>query len=157
MVIERHLPGTFLDGAALKLPDDKPVIGLTLRYDRLDYFWFTLFHELGHVLKHLATGKAEGFIDDLKLPAKNKCERDADDFARNTLVPKRDWERFVAAGKFDHESVRREAKRMVIDASILARRLRMEQKDFRMLSSLIGNGKVRVLFESESKQDARKA
>ena len=63
----------------------------------------------------------------------------------------------VAAGKFDHESVRREAKRMVIDASILARRLRMEQKDFRMLSSLIGNGKVRVLFESESKQDARKA
>lgn len=157
VVIEPHLPGTFLDGAALKLPDDRPVIGLTLRYDRLDYFWFTLFHELGHVLKHLATGKAEGFVDDLKLPAKNKCEREADDFARKILVPKHDWKRFVAAGKFDHESVRREAKRMVIDASILAGRLRMEQKDFRILSSLVGNGKVRVLFESESKQDARKA
>jgi HTH-type transcriptional regulator/antitoxin HigA len=157
VVIERHLPGTFLDGAALKLPDDRLVIGLTLRYDRLDYFWFTLFHELGHVLKHLATGKAEGFIDDLKLPAKNKCEREADDFARNILVPKRDWDRFVAVGKFDHESVRREAKRLVIDASILAGRLRMEEKDFRMLSSLVGNGKVRVLFESESKQDAAKA
>jgi len=157
VVVERHLPGTFLDGAALKLPDGRPVIGLTLRYDRLDYFWFTLFHELGHVLKHLATGQAEGFIDDLKLPAKNKCEQEADDFARNILVPKRDWDRFVAVGKFDHESVRREAKRLVIDASILAGRLRMEEKDFRMLSSLVGNGKVRVLFESESKQDAAKA
>jgi HTH-type transcriptional regulator / antitoxin HigA len=146
VVVERHLPGTFLDGAALKLPDGRPVIGLTLRYDRLDYFWFTLFHELGHVLKHLATGKAEGFVDDLKLPAKNKCEQEADDFARNTLVPQRDWEAFDREGQFDHRSVRREARRLMIDGSILAGRVRIEHKDFRMLSSLIGQGRVRVLF-----------
>jgi hypothetical protein len=34
--------------------DNRPVIGLTLRHDRLDNFWFTLFHEIGHVLKHLS-------------------------------------------------------------------------------------------------------
>jgi HTH-type transcriptional regulator/antitoxin HigA len=146
VVVERHLPGTFLDGAALKLPTGRPVIGLTLRYDRLDHFWFCLFHELGHVLKHLAKGKAEGFLDDLQEPAKDKCEREADEFARDTLIPKRDWEQFWKTGEFDHESVRREAKRLMIDGSILAGRIRTERKDFRILTSLVGNGKVRDLF-----------
>jgi HTH-type transcriptional regulator/antitoxin HigA len=146
VVVERHLPGTFLDGAALKLPSGRPVIGLTLRYDRLDYFWFCLFHELGHVLKHLAKGKAEGFLDDLQQPAEDKCEREADEFARDTLISKRDWEQFWKAGELDHESVRREAKQLMIDASILAGRIRTERKDFRILTSLVGNGKVRGLF-----------
>ena len=44
--IVRHLPGTHLDGAAMKSPSSRPVIGMTLRYDRLDNFWFVLFHEL---------------------------------------------------------------------------------------------------------------
>ena len=35
-----------------------PVIGLTLRYDRLDNFWFVLLHELGHVFLHLMHGAA---------------------------------------------------------------------------------------------------
>jgi Predicted transcription regulator containing HTH domain len=147
VVIERHLPGTFLDGAALKLPNGPPVIGLTLRYDRLDYFWFCLFHELGHVLKHLAAGEPEGFIDDLRVPAKDQREKEADEFARENLIPTREWKTFLNAGKVDHESVRREAKRLMIDASILAGRLRMERNDFQMLTSLVGHGKVRRLFE----------
>jgi HTH-type transcriptional regulator/antitoxin HigA len=146
VVIERHLPGTFLDGAALKLPDGRPAIGLTLRYDRLDYFWFCLFHELGHVLKHLAHGKREGFIDDITAPSSDKYEQQADEFARKTLIPKREWERFSRTAQFDHESVRREAKRLMIDSSILAGRLRMERNDFRMLTSLVGHGKLRSLF-----------
>ena len=49
VVIEPHLAKTRLDGAALWHPEGFPVIGLSLRHDRLDNFWFTLFHELGHV------------------------------------------------------------------------------------------------------------
>ncbi len=152
VVIERHLPGTFLDGAALKLPNGGPVIGLTLRYDRLDYFWFCLFHEIGHVLKHLAKGKSEGFIDDLKAPANDNYEQGADEFARENLIPKSEWQRFLKAGQFNHESVRREAKRLIIDASILAGRLRMERNDFQMLTSLVGHGKVRRLFETTANE-----
>ena len=148
VVTERHLPGTFLDGAALKLPDRRPVIGLTLRYDRLDYFWFSLFHELGHVLRHLTKEVNEGFIDDLSAPGDDKCEKEADEFARDTLIPKAAWEQFWKAGQFDHQSVRREAKRLLIDASILAGRLRMERNDFQMLTSLVGHGNVRRLFEA---------
>ena len=42
VVIEPHLPRTYLDGASLMMTKDKkPVIGLTLRYDRLDNFWYS--------------------------------------------------------------------------------------------------------------------
>jgi len=44
-----HLPHTYLDGAAL-IVNDHPVIAVTLRYDRIDWFWFTVLHELAHIL-----------------------------------------------------------------------------------------------------------
>lgn len=47
-----HLEKTYLDGAAFLL-DDKPVIVYTARYKRIDDFWFTVAHEIAHVLKHL--------------------------------------------------------------------------------------------------------
>ncbi len=53
LVTVPHLPKTYLDGAALKLGDGTPVVGLTLRYDRLDNFWFCLLHELAHVGRHM--------------------------------------------------------------------------------------------------------
>jgi HTH-type transcriptional regulator / antitoxin HigA len=49
LVIVPHLSHTRLDGAAMLLADGTPVIALTLRYDRLDSFWFTLFHECAHI------------------------------------------------------------------------------------------------------------
>ena len=54
--IVRHLPGTHLDGAAMKSSEGRPVVGMTLRYDRIDNFWFVLFHELAHVVLHLYNG-----------------------------------------------------------------------------------------------------
>lgn len=51
-VLVPHLPKTYLDGAAFYM-DGRPVVALTLRYDRVDAFWFTLAHELAHiVLRH---------------------------------------------------------------------------------------------------------
>lgn len=50
LVCLEPLPRTHLDGAALQLADGTPVIGLTLRYDRVDNFWFCLLHELAHAL-----------------------------------------------------------------------------------------------------------
>ena len=46
----KHLKATYLDGATFYLPDGRPVIAVTLRYDRLDNFWFVVLHELGHLL-----------------------------------------------------------------------------------------------------------
>ena len=67
LVVVPHLPKTYLDGAALRLGDGRPVIGLTLRYDRIDNFWFCLLHELAHVGRHMDDGEGDAFVDDLTL------------------------------------------------------------------------------------------
>lgn len=49
LVFVRHLPQSKVDGAAFWLPGDQPAVAMSLRYGRLDYFWFTLMHELMHI------------------------------------------------------------------------------------------------------------
>jgi HTH-type transcriptional regulator / antitoxin HigA len=48
-VISEHLPYTKIDGAAFWLDEKSPVIVMSLRYDRIDSFWFTLMHEMTHI------------------------------------------------------------------------------------------------------------
>jgi HTH-type transcriptional regulator/antitoxin HigA len=151
VVIERHLPTTHLDGAAMKLPNGTPVIGLTLRYDRLDNFFFCLFHEIGHVVHHISKSKADLFLDDLKQIPTDKFEKEADEFALECLVPEKNWRRFWQAGEFDVESVRREAKRLGIHGAILAGRVQREKNDYHALSRIINEAKVRHLFERQGK------
>ena len=91
VIIERHLPKTHLDGAAIKLPDGSPVVALTLRYDRLDHFWFTLFHELAHVSLHLDKNEIDVFFDDLTEVGKDKYEREADQLASDVLTADATW------------------------------------------------------------------
>jgi len=49
LVLIQHLKGTRIDGVAQWLDDESPVIGLSLRYDRMDNFWFSLMHEMVHI------------------------------------------------------------------------------------------------------------
>ncbi|MDO8691265.1 MAG: HigA family addiction module antitoxin [Dehalococcoidia bacterium] len=77
-VIVPHLPKTYLDGAALYL-DGRPVVALTLRYDRVDAFWFTLMHELGHIV----AGHQGVYLDSLDSVAR---EGDADEREANHLA-----------------------------------------------------------------------
>ncbi len=92
LVIVPHLPQTYLDGAAFWL-DDGPVVALTLRYDRLDYLWFTLAHELGHVLDD----RRDGVLDDPSHAAmKPPAERRADESARQWLIDADAYRQFLA-------------------------------------------------------------
>ena len=132
----------------MRLPSGNPVIGLTLRYDRLDNFFFCLFHELGHVVRHIATGKADLFLDDLDQDATDKLEEEADEFALRNLLPTTDWQRFWQAGDFSVAAVRREAKRLGVHGAILAGRVQREKNDYKSLSRIITEAKIRHLFES---------
>jgi HTH-type transcriptional regulator / antitoxin HigA len=92
LVLLRHLRGTYLDGAAMRRADGVNVIALTLRYDRLDNFWFTLLHELAHVACHL-DGDTSMIFDDLELGSSDRIEAEADEFAQEALIPKSAWKR----------------------------------------------------------------
>ena len=145
LVIEPHLPKTYLDGAAFLLPDGSPVIGMTLRYDRLDNFWFVLFHELIHVVKHLRKGKLEDIFDDLDAEP-DDLEREADSLAGAALIPKDDWEVALARYVRTEESVRSFAKQHCIHAAIVAGRIRKEADNYVILTDLVGRGKARAQF-----------
>jgi HTH-type transcriptional regulator/antitoxin HigA len=82
-ILVPHLPRAYFDGAVF-LAGGNPVLALTLRYDRLDSFWFTLMHEMAH----LVLGHEEGRIEDLDADAGGDAEEmEADALAAGWLVP----------------------------------------------------------------------
>ncbi len=151
LVIVQHLPKTYLDGAALRLGDGRPVVGLTLRYDRIDNFWFCLLHELAHVGRHLDTDKGNAFVDDMTLrkvegEREDPREREADDWAEEVLIPKAAWE---ASAVKDHPTpmaVMNLANALEIHPAIVAGKVRYKQQNYRLLSQFVGTGEVRRQF-----------
>ncbi len=143
LVTEKHLPGTYLDGAAMLSTMDHPVIGLTLRHDRLDNFWFVLFHELGHIFLHLIDGLRYDFFDDDSSEATDQVELEADKYALNILISEDKWEQCLSRFALSEESVELDAKSLGIDASIIAGRIRRERSNYTILTDLVGHRQVR--------------
>ena len=78
-----HLKKTYLDGAAF-VHEKNPVIVYTMRYDRIDNFYFVLAHELAHLILHLDENP-KGFMDDLSAVSTNEREIEANEFAKKIL------------------------------------------------------------------------
>jgi HTH-type transcriptional regulator/antitoxin HigA len=146
-VIERHLKNTHLDGAAIRHSDGfTPIIAFTLRHDRLDNFWFVLFHELAHVHLHFSTDEEIDFFDSDIDNASNDIEKDADEFALNSLIPDQSWASCLARFSQDIDAIRNEAKNLQIHPAILAGRIRKEQNNYMILNEAVGYGDVRRQF-----------
>jgi len=145
LVIERHFKRTFLDGAAM-LDNDRPIVALTLRHDRIDNFWFALLHELAHVARHLKP-EAPVFIDDLDRTDPESVEAEADAIAQEALIPEENWRTAKVRKTLSSEDAIAFADEIGVHPAIVAGRLRHEEKDFRLLSRLIGKkGQVSQTF-----------
>jgi HTH-type transcriptional regulator / antitoxin HigA len=144
-----HLPRTHLDGAALIMRSDgTPVIGLTLRYDRLDNFWFCLCHELAHVALHMQKSMDEAFFDDLSLGDVEGIETDdkeaeADRWAQEALIPAEVWAASSVKEQATPAAVVGLAHELGIHPAIVAGRVRKELYNYRLLTHYVGNGGVR--------------
>lgn len=146
MIVERHLPRTHLDGAAMRLPDGAPVVALTLRHDRLDNFWFCLFHELAHVALHFDAMERDCFLDDLDTADGSKQEEQADRWAADALISPKIWREASLRKSADTLSVREMAENLRIHPAIIAGRIRKERNNYKILYSLVGNRTVRKQF-----------
>jgi HTH-type transcriptional regulator/antitoxin HigA len=146
LVIEEHLSKTYLDGAALLMPDGHPLIALTLRYDRLDNFWFTLAHELAHVALHL-DGENQSFFDDLEAGGSSQIETEADRMASEALIPGSAWQSAHLTPRSTVSQIRAFASEQRISPAIPAGRIRHEAKDHRLFWNILGKGKVREVFK----------
>jgi HTH-type transcriptional regulator/antitoxin HigA len=148
LIIAEHLPNTYLDGAAMLLADGTPVIGMTVRYDRLDNFWFCLLHELVHAARHLGNSGDRLFVDDLDLRAKDDDprEREADEWANEALIPKKEWDEHPAQDAPYPSNVLSLAQRVGVHPAVVAGRIRWRDRNFRILSQFVGSGEVRKHF-----------
>jgi HTH-type transcriptional regulator / antitoxin HigA len=101
LILIEGLPKGKIDGATFWLDEHSPVVVLSIRYDRLDYFWFALMHELGHVAN--GDGLEDAPILDVNLVGddrtafedKSEVEKRADQFAEAFLVEKMEIEKFI--------------------------------------------------------------
>lgn len=149
LVTERHLQGTYLDGAAMLLESGNPVIGLTLRYDRLDNFFYVLFHELGHVFQHLFQSLGLDFFDEEGSNVSDELEVEADKFALNSLISEENWDSCLSRYLLTEISVVNDANRLGVHPSIVAGRIRKERNNYLILNNLIGQGEVRKRLEEK--------
>lgn len=149
VVIEPHLPGTRLDGAAMLGRDGVPVIGLTLREDRLDNFWLTLIHECVHAWKHLNAGEHRAIADESIEKSdsdETAIEKEANSLAAEILLPRTQWRRSDAYLSPSARSIQSLAEKLQINAAIVAGRVRSERQDYSLFSRLVGYRQVRVHF-----------
>lgn len=99
VVVVPQLPNAKVSGATRWLTPHKALIQLSLRYKKDDYFWFAFFHEAGHILLH---GKREVFLEDNDTV--NAKEKEADEFARESLIPGDKFDRFIHGSRSIYRS-----------------------------------------------------
>ncbi len=117
LVFLPHIGGSFLHGATF-YDGSKIVIGMTVRGKYADRFWFSLFHEFGHIiLGHI--GQTDGTTEE--------DEKKADAFARDSLIPQLAFDAFVQKGNFDKASIISFAENIEIDPGIVVGRLQKER------------------------------
>lgn len=132
VVVVPELPYTGISGCARWLSDTKALVGLTLRYKTDDQFWFTFFHELGHILLHskkfdfVLDNAADTLTDQVVDPQMQKAEEEANRFAADTLIPSEPFYRFIKANDFSNEAIHQFADEQGIGPGIVVGRLQHE-------------------------------
>jgi len=129
LVYVPHFPGTSVNGA-VRWVGDAPIIQLSLLGAYADMFWFTLFHEIGHLLLH---GKKEKFLEFQNekggyLSGSQEKEKEADTFASNSLISPKLYQDFVQSGDFSRPAIIKFAKDVRVHPGIIAGRLCHDKK-----------------------------
>ena len=122
LALVQPLPKTSLSGAAWWLSSRKAVIQLSARHKSDDHLWFSFFHEAAHVLLH---SKKSVFVDEVN-GGGTDLEAEANEWASRTLVPRREWKRFIATSPRSRVAVETFAEQQGIAPGIVVGMLQHE-------------------------------
>ena len=122
LIVMPNLKGSKVNGATKKV-NHHILLMISNRNTNSDSFWFTLFHEIAHLIKH---SRKEVFID-LENDEKNDIENEADEFAKNILIPNDIYDNFISSNYvFNENTIKEFSKNNNISTGIIVGRL---QKD----------------------------
>jgi len=153
-VIVEHLKGTHLDGAAVLNSENEPVLAMSLRRGRLDYFWFTLMHELAHIYHE---DGEQWDVDIFGERADDQHEEiRADRFAEAALVPTEDLNSFIQKAKprYSTDQIMEFSRTMKVHPAIIVGRLKHRgELGWNKFSRLHNRVDVRDMIKSEAIYD----
>lgn len=145
LVHERAIQGAKVDGVVFKLKGGNPVIGMSLRYSRLDHYWFTLMHELSHVVLH-DEKLSSPIVDDLEEESPGLIERQANKLAADSMIPLHAWRTCPARATLEEADVKQFAAELGIAPHIVAGRLRRELNKHDTFTKLVNSVNVREML-----------
>ena len=112
---------------------------MTIRQSYADIFWFTLFHEIGHILNgDIEYNKIDYYIDN------EEKENEADIFAKNYLIDNEEYEKFIDKNTFTEMNIKKFAKLQNVEPFIVVGRL---QKDNLLQYNMFNNLKIRYKWK----------
>ncbi|MEG2285999.1 MAG: ImmA/IrrE family metallo-endopeptidase, partial [Eubacterium sp.] len=124
LVILPHLKNARINGAVKWLSIDKAVLAINVYGAFADKFWFTLFHELKHVLQHKTKDTFLSYTSSTTISEiDDQLEKEADDFAQAKLLPRTAYESFKKNGTFSAEAVLCFSRQIDIHPGIVVGRL----------------------------------
>ena len=133
LLVVEPFRGSRIDGACFWLSDDEPVVAISMRYDRIDYFWHTLMHELEHVKNQDGLANANASIDTNRgerASAQPEYEKQIDCSAAQALVPQEELEDFIdrAGPLYSYKLIRGFASRMGVHPGIVVGQLQHREE-----------------------------
>lgn len=142
------LPGMSADGAVFHLSTGHPVIAMSLRFPRLDYFWFTLLHELAHLVLHTDQLKEPVFFDVETSEERDRIEKAANRLAKDSIVDRESWRNCAPKYDTSDQAVHTYAAEQGVHPSLIAGLLRKESGNYKRYSSIINKHDVReIIFQ----------
>jgi HTH-type transcriptional regulator/antitoxin HigA len=122
LVFVPEISGCRAWGVTQWVSPEKAILQLSLRGKTDDQFWFTFFHEAAHILLH---PKKDIYVE--MDNEQDEREQEANAFARDILIPPRDWKSVAYARPRSASEIRNWAARLAIPAGVLVGRLQHER------------------------------
>ncbi|CAH1574985.1 ImmA/IrrE family metallo-endopeptidase [Vibrio rotiferianus] len=144
-VIEQAFPRLKTDGSVFINENGHAVIALSLRYNRLDNFWFTLVHELAHLYLHREQ-LTTPIIEDFDVSATSLIEKQADKLAKELMIPRNVWRNCPCKYEQGDNVLKAFAAEIGVHPTIVAGRLRRELNRYNLYSDVINEFDVREYF-----------
>ena len=126
--VVQHFTGAPVQGFIQK-KNDKVILCMTIRQSFSDIFWFTLFHEIGHLLHDDFSNL---YIDYQFIESEE--EKAANNFARNTLINQDDYDEFIKKSVINITEINKFAKSQNVKPGIVIGRIQNDTKDYSFMS-----------------------
>lgn len=125
-VLVPHLKNSGINGAVKWISKQKVILAINDRRKYADSFWFSLFHEIGHVFQQKATMLIVNRDINEMDETNKKLERMADDFAQNALIPKEEYERFLKGEDYSEYAILSFSDKISIHPGIVVGRMQRD-------------------------------